>query len=96
MSGGVDSTSTAIIVFNMCRLVVEAVAAHDAEALKDVRNVVGDQTYVPTTPQELAGKMWCSVVCKKLRIEMGIFCYKHDLKCFALTISTWAFVLKSL
>ena len=46
----------------MCRLVVEAVAAHDAEALKDVRNVVGDQTYVPTSPQELAGMVWYGMV----------------------------------
>ena len=55
LSGGVDSTSTAIIVFNMCRLVVEAVAANDTQALRDVRNVVGDQDYTPTTPQDLAG-----------------------------------------
>ncbi|XP_058064465.1 glutamine-dependent NAD(+) synthetase [Anopheles bellator] len=45
LSGGVDSSSTAVIVYSMCRLVVRAIAAGDPHVLADCRKVLADPEY---------------------------------------------------
>jgi len=57
LSGGVDSSSTAVIVHSMCRLVVEAVSQGSESVLADVRRVAGDVSYTPTDPQELCSRL---------------------------------------
>lgn len=57
LSGGIDSCATATIVHLMCRLVVES---KDEQVLQDVRALVRDETFTPATPQELAGKLFCT------------------------------------
>ena len=51
LSGGVDSTSTAVLVYSMCILVVQGVSRGDENVLRDVRRVTGDSGYTPTDPQ---------------------------------------------
>ena len=58
LSGGVDSSSTATIVFSMCNLVVQAVAKGDEQCLEDVRRVVGEADYLPKEPKELCGRIF--------------------------------------
>ncbi len=58
LSGGVDSCSTATIVYSMCNLVVEAVGKGDEQALADVRQVVKDPSYTPKEPKELCGRIF--------------------------------------
>ncbi|KAJ2160337.1 glutamine-dependent NAD(+) synthetase [Coemansia sp. RSA 552] len=58
LSGGIDSCSTAIIVFSMCRLVADACGRGDAQVLRDVRSCVGRVDYVPESPQELASHLF--------------------------------------
>jgi NAD+ synthase (glutamine-hydrolysing) len=58
LSGGVDSSSTATIVFSMCHLVVNAIKQGDEKALKDVRRVVGEPGYTPTEPKELCNRIF--------------------------------------
>ncbi|KAL0276498.1 UNVERIFIED_CONTAM: hypothetical protein PYX00_004057 [Menopon gallinae] len=58
LSGGVDSTSTACIVFSMCRLVVASVQTGDEQVLSDVRKIVCDPSYVPSDPKELCGRIF--------------------------------------
>ncbi|XP_064617511.1 glutamine-dependent NAD(+) synthetase-like isoform X2 [Liolophura sinensis] len=58
LSGGIDSSSTACVVFSMCRLVCQAVREEDRSVLEDIRRVVGDKTYTPTDPQELCGRLF--------------------------------------
>jgi len=58
LSGGVDSSSTAAIVFSMCRLVVDAVAAGDEHVLADVRRAAGDAEYVPADAKELCDRLF--------------------------------------
>ncbi|KAJ1882829.1 glutamine-dependent NAD(+) synthetase [Coemansia sp. RSA 1722] len=57
LSGGIDSCSTALIVFSMCSLVVEACRQGDSQVVSDVRRVCGLQPTdaLPATAQELAG-----------------------------------------
>jgi len=57
LSGGVDSSSSATIVFSMCRLVVEAVGQGEEQVLADVRRVTGDPGYTPTDPAELCNRV---------------------------------------
>lgn len=57
LSGGVDSASSALIVHSMCRLVVEAVQAGDAQVLDDVRRILGDATYTPVSAHELCERL---------------------------------------
>eukprot|EP00095_Tigriopus_kingsejongensis_P002439 snap_masked-scaffold380_size190731-processed-gene-0.11 protein:Tk02439 transcript:snap_masked-scaffold380_size190731-processed-gene-0.11-mRNA-1 annotation:"glutamine-dependent nad(+) synthetase" len=58
LSGGVDSSSTATLVFSMCHLVVKAIAHGDEQCLTDVRRVVGEKDYVPKDAQELCNRLF--------------------------------------
>lgn len=61
LSGGIDSCATAVIVHSMCRLVVEACKRGDnPQVLADVRRIcaVQDPLWVPSTPQEVANKIF--------------------------------------
>ena len=58
LSGGVDSSSTATIVYSMCNLVVKAVERGDDQALTDVRRVVGELGYVPKDARELCNRLF--------------------------------------
>jgi len=54
LSGGADSSSTAAIVGVMCKQVVAAVAAGDAQVLKDARRITRQPAeWVPANAQEL-------------------------------------------
>lgn len=61
LSGGIDSCATAVIVHSMCRLVVRDCELGKPTVIKDARAVAGyqaDSTWIPKTPQELAGKIF--------------------------------------
>jgi len=57
LSGGVDSSSSATLVYNMCRLVVQAIQKGDETALANVRRVTGDNNYVPSDPTEMCNRV---------------------------------------
>uniref|UniRef100_A0A182MPM7 Glutamine-dependent NAD(+) synthetase n=1 Tax=Anopheles culicifacies TaxID=139723 RepID=A0A182MPM7_9DIPT len=57
LSGGVDSSSTAIIVYSMCRLVVDAIEQGDRQVRDDCRKILAEPEYVPTSASELCGKL---------------------------------------
>ncbi|XP_014255127.1 probable glutamine-dependent NAD(+) synthetase [Cimex lectularius] len=57
LSGGVDSCSTACIVYSMCNLLVTT-SKHSADVLNTLRNLLSDRTYVPTDPKELCGRLF--------------------------------------
>ncbi|KAJ3658260.1 hypothetical protein Zmor_010011 [Zophobas morio] len=57
LSGGVDSSSVAIIVFSMCRMVVDTVQRGDTTVLSDVRRLLGDPEYTPRTPSDLCNRI---------------------------------------
>uniref|UniRef100_A0A803Y7T3 Glutamine-dependent NAD(+) synthetase n=1 Tax=Meleagris gallopavo TaxID=9103 RepID=A0A803Y7T3_MELGA len=52
LSGGIDSSATACIVYSMCHQVCLAVKNGNAEVLADARRIVHDETYVPQDPRE--------------------------------------------
>ncbi|XP_053545206.1 glutamine-dependent NAD(+) synthetase [Bombina bombina] len=57
LSGGVDSSSVACIVYSMCRQVCLAVDAGNQEVLCDARQIVNDDKYVPCDPKELCRRV---------------------------------------
>ncbi|XP_069950909.1 glutamine-dependent NAD(+) synthetase isoform X2 [Cherax quadricarinatus] len=61
LSGGVDSSATATIVFSMCQLVVQAVANGEEKVLEDVRRIVSQADYVPRDRRELCGRIFHTV-----------------------------------
>ena len=60
LSGGIDSSSTAVIIANMCELVYEAFQAGDTQVQRDLRRIVtGDPSsnYSPADPKDICGKL---------------------------------------
>jgi len=58
LSGGIDSSCSAVIVYSMCKMVVTAVQVGEGHVLDDVRRIVGDPGYVPTDPRELCNRLF--------------------------------------
>lgn len=62
LSGGIDSCSTAVIVFSMCREVIKAIQNDgNTQVIADVRRICGepdDSTWLPTTPQEVCNRLF--------------------------------------
>uniref|UniRef100_D8Q0P3 Glutamine-dependent NAD(+) synthetase n=1 Tax=Schizophyllum commune (strain H4-8 / FGSC 9210) TaxID=578458 RepID=D8Q0P3_SCHCM len=61
LSGGIDSCATAVIVYSMCRLVVEKAKEGDPQVIADARRISGEpesSTYIPTSPHEFANRVF--------------------------------------
>lgn len=58
LSGGVDSSSTACIVYSMCVQICQAVKEGNSQVLEDVQRVVSDSSYMPEDPRELCGRLF--------------------------------------
>ncbi|EEP78065.1 glutamine-dependent NAD(+) synthetase synthase [glutamine-hydrolyzing]) [Uncinocarpus reesii 1704] len=64
LSGGIDSCATAIIVFSMCRLVIEAIENGNDQVIADVKRIAGvyeKEGWLPKTPQELSHNIFHTV-----------------------------------
>ncbi|XP_050303483.1 glutamine-dependent NAD(+) synthetase [Anthonomus grandis grandis] len=58
LSGGIDSSSTAVIVYSMCRLILENIQkSRDPKVLADIRRITADAEYNPKSPQELCNRI---------------------------------------
>ncbi|XP_021258369.1 glutamine-dependent NAD(+) synthetase isoform X2 [Numida meleagris] len=58
LSGGIDSSATACIVYSMCHQVCLAVKNGNAEVLADARKIVHDESYVPEDPREFCKRVF--------------------------------------
>lgn len=59
LSGGIDSCATSVIVFSMCRLVVQAAQEGNEQVISDARRLAGnDESYVPSDPKEFCGRIF--------------------------------------
>ena len=57
ISGGADSSSTVALVGSMCQLVIESVSKGNQQTLADIREVLADETYVPSSAHNLANRI---------------------------------------
>ncbi|XP_039281305.1 glutamine-dependent NAD(+) synthetase [Nilaparvata lugens] len=58
LSGGVDSASTACIVYSMCNLVTDSCNKGDPTTIAEVRKIVSDAEYIPKDPKELCSRLF--------------------------------------
>ncbi|KAM7034760.1 glutamine-dependent NAD(+) synthetase isoform 2-T2 [Acridotheres tristis] len=58
LSGGIDSSATACIVYSMCHQVCLAVKNGNADVLADARRIVNDETYIPEDPREFCKRVF--------------------------------------
>ncbi|KAL4445070.1 hypothetical protein ABPG74_018798 [Tetrahymena malaccensis] len=56
LSGGADSASTALIVYNMCCVAFETMK-NDETILKTLRQIVKDESFVPTCPKDICKRV---------------------------------------
>ncbi|KAM0516653.1 hypothetical protein ACHAPE_005286 [Trichoderma viride] len=61
LSGGIDSCATAVIVFSMCRLVVQAVKDGNPEVIEDVKRLAAFSEKLPDTPEEFCNQIFHTV-----------------------------------
>ncbi|OAL53871.1 putative glutamine-dependent NAD(+) synthetase [Pyrenochaeta sp. DS3sAY3a] len=60
LSGGLDSCSTATLVFSMCREVMKALEEGNEQVKRDVKRIAGvygPEDWLPKSPQELCGRL---------------------------------------
>ncbi len=60
LSGGIDSCSTATLVFSMCRMVMDALEAGNEQVKADVQRIAGaygPEGWLPQSPQELCNRI---------------------------------------
>lgn len=58
LSGGADSSATAAIVGSMCQLVLREIGLGNEQVLSDVRRITKMSDYTPSSPQDLANKIF--------------------------------------
>jgi NAD+ synthase (glutamine-hydrolysing) len=91
LSGGIDSCSTATIVFSMCRIVVDTIRNGNAQVEADVQRITGAQSWLPKTPQDLCHRILHTVYmgvggissqetrCRARRLAQDIGAYHTDM-----------------
>ncbi|XP_020826509.1 glutamine-dependent NAD(+) synthetase isoform X1 [Phascolarctos cinereus] len=57
LSGGLDSSATACLVYSMCRQVCQAVSNGNKEVLADVQRILNRDDFLPQDPQKLCGQL---------------------------------------
>lgn len=81
LSGGIDSCSTACIVYSMCCLVYKEVQNSNEQVIVDLRTIVSDKDYLPESAKELCSKLF--VTC-----YMGTENSSQETKIRAATLAT--------
>ncbi|XP_078405628.1 glutamine-dependent NAD(+) synthetase isoform X3 [Cetorhinus maximus] len=58
LSGGIDSSATACIVYSMCRQVCLAASNGNQQVIEDAQRIVSDPHYIPKDPQEFCRRIF--------------------------------------
>ncbi|EGS17351.1 glutamine-dependent NAD(+) synthetase-like protein [Thermochaetoides thermophila DSM 1495] len=63
LSGGIDSCATAVIVYSMCRIVMQAVREGNQQVIEDVKRIARykGEGVLPNTPQELCNQVFTTI-----------------------------------
>jgi len=61
LSGGIDSCATAVAVFSMCRLIIEACKAGNETVIADIKRIAKYSKELPTKPQDLCNQIFHTV-----------------------------------
>jgi NAD+ synthase (glutamine-hydrolysing) len=59
LSGGADSAAVSLVVYNMCKLLMEEIGKRKKRSILDeLRNVVRDKKYVPASAEDICSKLF--------------------------------------
>jgi NAD+ synthase (glutamine-hydrolysing) len=58
LSGGLDSSTVALFVYSMARVVLTSINAGETTTLNDLRRITGDKAFTPTTPEEIVARVF--------------------------------------
>lgn len=64
LSGGIDSASTATLVFSMCTLVIQAIKDGNEQVIEDVKRIAGPYEkdgWLPSSAQDLCNKIFHTI-----------------------------------
>ncbi|RYP39273.1 hypothetical protein DL767_002282 [Monosporascus sp. MG133] len=80
LSGGIDSCATAVIVFSMCRMVIEACKAGNEQVIADVKRLAKySDGKIPDTPEELCNQIFHTVYMRARDLAAAIGAYHCNL-----------------
>ena len=57
LSGGLDSSSVALFVYGMAKLVLESIEDKETTALVDLRRVTGEKNFTPKSPEGIVSRL---------------------------------------
>lgn len=57
LSGGLDSSSVALFVYGMARLVIVSIENDNAKTLQDLRRITGEPDFTPKKPEEIVSRL---------------------------------------
>jgi NAD+ synthase (glutamine-hydrolysing) len=69
LSGGLDSSTVALFVYSMARVVLTSIRAGETTTLDDLRRITGDKTFTPTSPEEIVSRLF--VTCYMGTVNSG-------------------------
>lgn len=58
LSGGLDSSTVALFVYSMARMVVQAIKDGEQTVLADLRRVTGEPDFLPSKPEEIVSRLF--------------------------------------
>ncbi|KAK4246282.1 hypothetical protein C7999DRAFT_15575 [Corynascus novoguineensis] len=63
LSGGIDSCATAVVVYSMCRIVMQAIEQGNQQVIADVKRIAkyGGEGVLPKTAQELCNQVFTTI-----------------------------------
>ena len=63
LSGGIDSCATAVIVYSMCRIVIQALEDGNEQVIEDVKRIAryDGEDVLPKTPQALCNQIFTTI-----------------------------------
>lgn len=57
LSGGLDSSTVALFVYSMARMVLQSINSGEQSVLNDLRRVTGEKNFFPTTPEDIVSRL---------------------------------------
>lgn len=58
LSGGLDSSTVALFVYSMARMVLKAIQDGEQTVLDDLRRVTGEKSFTPTKPEDIVSRVF--------------------------------------
>ncbi|KAG6354334.1 hypothetical protein INS49_004939 [Diaporthe citri] len=58
LSGGLDSSTVALFVYSMARMVLQAIQEGEQTVLDDLRRITGEKSFIPSKPEDIVSRVF--------------------------------------